>query len=51
MAAGLIIVREAGGIVEPLKVGGDIHADGEVICSNEPIFEAFAKVIRKPSAA
>ncbi|MCO4842101.1 MAG: inositol monophosphatase [Yoonia sp.] len=52
MAAGLIIVREAGGIVEPLKAGGDIAADGEVICSNEPIFEAFAKVIRKkPSVA
>ena len=52
MAAGLIIVREAGGIVEPLKVGGDIAVDGEVICSNEPIFETFAKVIRKkPSVA
>ncbi len=50
MAAGLIIVREAGGIVEPLTVGGDIMADGEVICANEPIFEAFAKVIRKPAA-
>lgn len=46
MAAGLIIVREAGGIVEPLRPGGDIIADGEVICAAEPIFEKFAKVIR-----
>ncbi|MCL4137452.1 UNVERIFIED_CONTAM: hypothetical protein GTU68_004286 [Idotea baltica] len=46
MAAGLIIVREAGGIVEPLRRGGDIMADGEVICAAEPIFEKFAKVIR-----
>ena len=46
MAAGLVIVREAGGIVEPLTEGGDIMADGAVICSNEPIFEPFAKVIR-----
>lgn len=48
MAAGLIIVREAGGIVEPLVPGGDIIADGQVICANEPIFETFSKVIRKP---
>ena len=47
MAAGLVIVREAGGIVEPLTTGGDIMADGAVICSNEPIFEPFAKVIRE----
>ena len=46
MAAGLIIVREAGGIVEPLNPAGDILADGEVICAAEPIFEKFAKVIR-----
>ena len=46
MAAGLLIVKEAGGLVEPLKPGGDILADGEVICANEPIFEQFAKVIR-----
>lgn len=46
MAAGLIIAREAGAIVEPLNIGGDILADGDVLCSNEPIFDAFAKVIR-----
>ena len=46
LAAGLVIVREAGGIVEPLNEGGDIMEDGQVICANEPIFETFAKVIR-----
>ncbi len=46
IAAGLIIVREAGGIVEPLEPGGDILADGQIICANEPIFDTFAKVIR-----
>jgi len=30
-----------------LKIGGDIIADGQMICANEPIFETFAKVIRK----
>ena len=47
IAAGIVIVREAGGIVEPLKAAGDILSDGEMICANEPIFESFAKVIRK----
>jgi myo-inositol-1(or 4)-monophosphatase len=47
IAAGLVIIREAGGIVEPLKQGGDILTDGQLICANEPIFETFAKVIRK----
>jgi myo-inositol-1(or 4)-monophosphatase len=46
MAAGLIIVREAGGLIEPLTEGGDILEDGEVICSNEAIFDKFVKVIR-----
>ncbi len=46
MAAGLVIVREAGGFVEPLREGGDILADGEVICGNEAIFPTFAKAIR-----
>jgi myo-inositol-1(or 4)-monophosphatase len=46
MAAGLVIVREAGGFIEPLNPKGDIFADGEVICANEAIFSTFAKVIR-----
>ncbi|MGV6811581.1 MAG: inositol monophosphatase family protein [Brevirhabdus sp.] len=46
MAAGLILVKEAGGFVEPLREGGNILDDGEVICANEAIFEKFAKVIR-----
>jgi myo-inositol-1(or 4)-monophosphatase len=46
MAAGLVIAREAGAFVEPLREGGDILADCEVICANEAIFPAFAKAIR-----
>lgn len=46
MAAGILLVREAGGLIEPLKQGGDILADGEVLCANEAIFSTFAKVIR-----
>ncbi|MEL6913478.1 MAG: inositol monophosphatase family protein [Pseudomonadota bacterium] len=46
LAAGIIIVREAGGFVEPLDPAGDILADGEIICANDPLFAGFAKVIR-----
>ena len=42
----MLIVKEAGGLVEPLNPAGDVLADGEIICSNEAIFSGFAKVIR-----
>lgn len=47
MAAGLILVKEAGGFVEPLTPGEDIFDSGAVICANEKIFDKFAKAIRK----
>ncbi|WP_170450875.1 inositol monophosphatase family protein [Ruegeria arenilitoris] len=46
LAAGIIIVKEAGGFVQPLNPEGSILSDGEVICANEPIFDQFAKVLR-----
>lgn len=46
IAAGIVIVREAGGLIEPLNPRGDIIADGELICANEAIFQTFSKVIR-----
>lgn len=47
LAAGIIIVREAGGLIEPLRKDGNILEDGEVICANGPIFDGFAKIIRQ----
>lgn len=46
LAAGIIIVKEAGGLVEPMDPEASILESGEVICANEPIFENFAKVVR-----
>ncbi len=46
LAAGIIVLREAGGLVEPLRPGGSILDDGAVICANEPVFEKFARIIR-----
>jgi myo-inositol-1(or 4)-monophosphatase len=46
IAAGLLLVKEAGGFVEPIREGDDILAKGAVICGNEGLFPAFAKAIR-----
>ncbi|MCE8545363.1 inositol monophosphatase [Ruegeria pomeroyi] len=46
MAAGIIIVKEAGGLVEALDPENSILDSGEVICANGNIFDPFAKVIR-----
>jgi myo-inositol-1(or 4)-monophosphatase len=46
IAAGIVIVREAGGMLEPLNPAGDVIADGALICGNEAIFSAFTKVVR-----
>ena len=46
MAAGVLIVKEAGGLIEPLNPRGNILEDGDVICANSEIFEKFAKLIR-----
>lgn len=46
MAAGVLIVKEAGGMIEAIKPGERILEAGEVLCSNEAIFDKFAKVVR-----
>jgi len=46
MAAGLLIVKEAGGLVEAIRPGGDPLSEGEVLAANGPIFNNFAAVIR-----
>jgi myo-inositol-1(or 4)-monophosphatase len=46
IAAGLVILREAGGLVETIAEGGDPLEDGALIAANGAIFERFARVIR-----
>jgi len=46
LAAGLIIVREAGGLVDGVEKGADILDTGEVIAANQQLFDPLAKVIR-----
>jgi myo-inositol-1(or 4)-monophosphatase len=46
IAAGVLIVKEAGGFVQSINKEGNVLEDGAVLCANEPIFDTFAKVIR-----
>ena len=46
VAAGLIIVREAGGLAEPLDHGDDILNGGSVVCANEALFAPLTKLLR-----
>jgi len=46
IAAGLLIVREAGGMAEGIERGTNPLEVGNVLAAAEPIFDTFAKVIR-----
>ena len=46
LAAGIVIVQEAGGFVEALEEGESILDTGAIIAANDPIFPAFSKIIR-----
>ncbi|MES2846911.1 MAG: inositol monophosphatase family protein [Pseudomonadota bacterium] len=46
IAAGILLVREAGGFVSAIREGDDPLEKGAVICANEPLFEPFRKIIR-----
>ncbi len=46
LAAGLLIAREAGALVEPMTEGCGILDEGAIICANAPIFDKFARIIR-----
>ena len=48
MAAGIIIVKEAGGILESIEVNHNPLDTGNIICSNnqETVFRKFAEIVR-----
>ncbi|MGQ0610148.1 MAG: inositol monophosphatase family protein [Paracoccaceae bacterium] len=47
IAAGLLLVKEAGGMVGPVREGDDILGKGAVIAANDLVFGAFAKLLRE----
>ncbi len=49
IAAGILIAKEAGALVEPIREAQDLLNSGHLIAGAEPIFDSFAKVIRDRS--
>ena len=47
IAAGVIIAREAGAMVESISTAGDPLIDGNIIAASEVQFNKFAKIIRE----
>ncbi|MEM9319438.1 MAG: inositol monophosphatase family protein [Pseudomonadota bacterium] len=47
IAAGTLLVREAGGLVEPVHQDQSILQDGHVLAANAEVFSRFARVIRQ----
>ena len=46
MAAGIVIVKEAGGFVEALTPGAIPQEEGAIIAANADVFAPFAKLVR-----
>ena len=46
IAAGLLLVKEAGGMVGPVRAGDDMLGKGAILACNDALFETFAKTIR-----
>jgi myo-inositol-1(or 4)-monophosphatase len=46
IAAGMIMVREAGGVVSDIQTTGDPLVTGDVVCGNETIHGELTKILR-----
>ena len=46
IAAGLLLVKEAGGFVTSVREGDQPLEKGSILCANEPLFEPLKKIIR-----
>ncbi len=46
MAAGMIMIREAGGVVSDIQTPGDPLVSGDVVCGNETIHAELTKILR-----
>ena len=46
MAAGIIMIREAGGIVSDIQTSGDPLLTGDVVCGNETVHAELIRILR-----
>jgi myo-inositol-1(or 4)-monophosphatase len=51
IAAGIVLIREAGGFVSDLSGGHDMLDSGSLVAGNEAIHRALLKTVRKPLSA
>ena len=49
MAAGIVLVREAGGLVSDLRGGTDMMASGTILAANSALHRPLAKVLERAS--
>jgi myo-inositol-1(or 4)-monophosphatase len=49
MAAGLLLVREAGGFAEAVREGREIFESGSVIAANSELFKPLCDLLREPA--
>jgi myo-inositol-1(or 4)-monophosphatase len=47
MAAGLLIVREAGGVVTDMEGSGRMFEDGSIVCANEALHPQLMKLLKQ----
>ena len=47
IAAGILLVEEAGGLVKNIIPGKDLSENGNILCGNPKIFEQMSKIISK----
>ena len=48
IAAGILLIREAGGFVTDIKGGDDMLTSGSVVCGNEMIRQRLKNLLSKP---
>jgi myo-inositol-1(or 4)-monophosphatase len=46
MAAGILIVREAGGVVTDMQGGAQMFEKSEIVCANEPLHPQLMKMLK-----
>jgi myo-inositol-1(or 4)-monophosphatase len=50
MAAGIILVREAGGVVSDLSGGSEMLTRGDILCANEHLHPQLAALLKTVKA-
>jgi myo-inositol-1(or 4)-monophosphatase len=50
MAAGIVLVREAGGVVTDLNGGDQMLANGQMLCANDPLHPQLLKLLKNARA-